>query len=173
MTYRPATYNSRELRRMQAKSQSQPTRPARKPKGTGYEGIARLNDCLPYDAGDTTLHHIKTREAFARLQTGTADKDDFDRIVVAFNLARIRAEQIDATLFDEVGQAQAAMERCKARYLLTGRFGFDGPGLQAIHIGLNHHEAITDASSPRQMALAHKEMRRQLQSQQSLAKKLA
>ncbi|MEG0974464.1 MAG: hypothetical protein RSF42_07135 [Comamonas sp.] len=117
MTYRTSTYTSRELRRLQAKRQRTTSQPRRIPKGTGQEGIARLNDCLPYDPGDTTADHIKTREAFARVADGTASKDDFDRVVVALNLARIRAGQIDQGLCDEVGTAQAALERCKQRYL--------------------------------------------------------
>ncbi|MEG0921316.1 MAG: hypothetical protein RSD57_13530 [Comamonas sp.] len=170
MTYRTSTYTSRELRRLQAKRQRTTSQPRRIPKGTGQEGIARLNDCLPYDPGDTTADHIKTREAFARVADGTASKDDFDRVVVALNLARIRAGQIDQGLCDEVGTAQAALERCKQRYLATGKFGFDGPGLQAMLTGLDHHEAIMDASSPRQMELALQQMRRNLQRMHSQPK---
>ena len=162
MSYNTRTYTARELRRMQAKDQRRARAPRRVPKGTGLEGIALLNSCLPYDEGDTTIDHIKTREAFARLAGGAADKDDFDRVVVALNLARIRAEQIDPSLSEEIGIAQAALGRCKDRYLRTGTFGFDGPGLQAMHAGLDCHEAITNASGPRQMELAHQEMCRQL-----------
>ncbi len=165
------TVMNRQQRRLYQRAQRHAAaNPRKASRGTGLEGIARLNDCLPYDPGDTTADHIKTREAFARVADGTASKDDFDRVVVALNLARIRAGQIDQGLCDEVGTAQAALERCKQRYLTTGKFGFDGPGLQAMLTGLDHHEAIMDASSPRQMELALQQMRRNLQRMHSQPK---
>ena len=163
MSYNPNTYTGRELRRIKARAQRIAARqPRRVPKGTGLEGVARLDDCTPYRPGATTVKHIMTRESFARLVDGTASLEDYDRVVIALNLARIRAEEIDPQLAQEVGQTQAAMGRCADRYRNTGRFGFDGPSLQAMRIGLDHHEAITDASSARQMDLARQQMLRNL-----------
>ena len=42
-----------------------------------------LDRARPFDAGDTTEQHIKTRACFERLADGTADNDDFDRVAMA------------------------------------------------------------------------------------------
>lgn len=105
----------------------------------------------PYDAHETVDDHIKTRAAHERLVHGTGMQDDFDRVAIAINLAKVRALDIDESLADMLERAQDAMAACKARYLRCGRFGFDGPGLQIMAEALDAHEAITDASSPLQM----------------------
>ena len=58
-------------------------------------GLQLLDDARPFDAGDTTDSHIKTRAAFGRLCDSTADDDDFDRVAIAINLAKVRALEID------------------------------------------------------------------------------
>ena len=47
-----------------------------------------LDSARPFDEGDTTDQHIKTRAAFERLGNGTADNDDFDRVAMATILRR-------------------------------------------------------------------------------------
>lgn len=58
-------------------------------------GIRVLDRARPFDEGDTTAEHIKTRACFERLADGTADNDDFDRVAMAINLAKVRALEID------------------------------------------------------------------------------
>ena len=128
-----------------------------------------LDRARPFSSGDTTTEHIKTREAFDRLKTGRGDEGDFDRVGMAVNLALVRAESIDDLLVQTMELAQDAMHACKARYLQRGRFGFDGLGLQAMTEAMDAHEAITDASSPQQMADALREVGRRILSKQAEA----
>lgn len=121
-----------------------------------------LDRARPYGPGDTTIQHIKTREAFDRLKNGRGDQGDFDRVATAVNLAAVRAESIDDLLVQTMELAQDALHACKARYQQCGRFGFDGLGLQAMTDAMDAHEAITDASSPLQMLDALREVGRRI-----------
>lgn len=138
--------------------------------------IALLNDCRPYRETEVAHDMLRIRAAFERLKDGTADQDDFNRVAVAFNLAKIRAIEIDETLADELEKSQDAMMRCKERYKKHGRFGFDGEGLQACEYAIEAHEAILVESSPKQMEnamfAAHKAVKLQTKQGQQLAQLL-
>ncbi len=125
-------------------------------------GFRLLDSARPFDEGDTTDQHLKTRAAFERLTTGAADVGDFDRVAMAINLAKVRALDIDAGLADMLERAQNAMTAMRARHGRTGRLGFDGPGLVAVTEAMDAHEAITDASSPLQMRLAIQKVHRSI-----------
>lgn len=125
-------------------------------------GLRLLDSARPFDAGDTTDQHLKTRAAFERLKTGTGDTDDFDRVSMAINVAKVRALDIDAGLADSLECAQTAMTAMRARHGCTGRLGFDGPDLVAVTEAMDAHEAIADASSPLQMRLAAQAARRSI-----------
>ena len=60
-------------------------------------GLQLLDDARPFDAGDTTDQHIKTRFAFGRLCDGTAGDDDFDRVAIAINLAKVACKRLGIT----------------------------------------------------------------------------
>ncbi|THJ32377.1 hypothetical protein E8K88_11785 [Lampropedia aestuarii] len=113
-----------------------------------------LDDCRQYDDHDLTMDHIKIRSCFARLRDGSGTEDDFNRVAVAINLAKVRALQIDEILADHIEVAQDAMMRCKARFDSHGRFGFDGPGLLAVLDAIGANEEIVRNSTPRQMEKA-------------------
>ena len=49
----------------------------RKYRADPLASLRLLDRARPFDAGDTTEQHIKTRAAFERLGNGTADNDDF------------------------------------------------------------------------------------------------
>lgn len=138
--------------------------------------IALLNDCRPYEEQDVAHDLLRIMAAFERLKDGTADQEDFSRVAVAMNLAKIRAIEIDEGLADELEKAQDAMMRCKARYQKHGRFGFDGEGLQACEYAIAAHEEILKASTPKQMEnamfAARKAVRLQTKQGQDLAKLL-
>ena len=110
-----------------------------------------LDRARPFDQGDTTEQHIKTRACFERLTDGTADNDDFDRVAMAINLAKVRALEIDRGLADLLEAGQHAMTALSNRHTRWGKWDMlpteRGPILEA----LDAHEAITDASSPLQM----------------------
>lgn len=110
-----------------------------------------LDRARPFDAGDTTEQHIKTRACFERLADGTADNDDFDRVAMAINLAKIRALEIDRALADLLEVGQEAMTAVRKRHDKWAKWEVLPAERSAIVDALDAHEAITDASSPLQM----------------------
>lgn len=110
-----------------------------------------LDRARPFDAGDTTEQHIKTRACFERLADGTADNDDFDRVAMAINLAKVRALEIDRGLADLLEAGQLAMTAVRKRHDRWGKWDVLPAERTAIVDALDAHEAITDASSPLQM----------------------
>ena len=110
-----------------------------------------LDMARPFDAGDTTEQHIKTRAAFERLGNGTADNEDFDRVAMAINLAKIRALEIDRALADLLEAGQEAMTAVRKRHDKWAKLEVLPAERSAIVESLDAHEAITDASSPLQM----------------------
>ena len=110
-----------------------------------------LDRARPFDAGDTTEQHIKTRACFERLADGTADNDDFDRVEMALNLAKVRALEIDRGLADLLEAGQEAMTAVRKRQERWDKLEVLPAERTAIVDALDAHEAITDASSPLQM----------------------
>lgn len=110
-----------------------------------------LDRARPFDAGDTTEQHIKTRACFERLTDGTADNDDFDRVAMAINLAKVRALEIDRGLADELEAAQDAMTALRKRQERWGKWDMLETERTEIAHALSAAEAIADASSPLQM----------------------
>lgn len=114
-------------------------------------GIRVLDRARPFDEGDTTAEHIKTRACFERLADGTADNDDFDRVAMAINLAKVRALEIDRALADLLEAGQTAMTAVRKRQERWDKWEVLPAERTAIVDALDAHEAITDASSPLQM----------------------
>ena len=122
-------------------------------------GLQLLDDARPFDAGDTTDQHIKTRAAFERLCDGTAENDDFDRVAIAINLAKVRALDIDPKLADVLEVAQEAMTALRKRQERWGKWDVLPAERDAVLYALDANEAIVDASSPLQMRRAMLVMR--------------
>lgn len=122
-------------------------------------GLQLLDDARPFDAGDTTDQHIKTRTAFERLCEGTADDGDFDRVAIAINLAKVRAMEIDPQLADVLEAAQTAMTGLRKRQERWGKWDVLEVERGAVLYALDANEAIVDASSPLQMRRAMLVMR--------------
>ena len=110
-----------------------------------------LDRARPFDEGDTTEQHIKTRACFERLTDGTADNDDFGRVAIALNLAKVRALEIDRGLADLLEAGQEAMTAVRKRQERWDKWEVLPAERTAIVESLDAHEAITDASSPLQM----------------------
>ena len=125
-------------------------------------GLRLLDSARPFDEGDTTEQHIKTRVAFERLKTGAADCDDFDRVAMALNLAKIRAMDIDDGLACMLEHAQGAMTAMRARYGRWSKWDMLQAEREAITEAMDAHEAIADASSPLQMRMAMDVVRRSI-----------
>lgn len=119
-----------------------------------------LDRARPFDPGDTTEQHIKTRACFERLTDGTADNDDFDSVAMAINLAKVRALEIDRSLADLLEAGQDAMTAVRKRHDRWGKWEVLPAERVAIVEALDAHEAITDASSPLQMHVALDVVRR-------------
>ena len=117
-------------------------------------GIRVLDRARPFDEGDTTAEHIKTRACFERLADGTADNDDFDRVAMAINLAKVRALEIDDGLASVLECGQDAMKALRARHERWAKWDMLPAERAAISQAMDAHEAITDASSPLQMMAA-------------------
>ena len=120
--------------------------------------IALLDDCRQYEQRDLTGDFIKLREYYALLCGGTADDDSYRRLYIAIQLAALRAKEIDADLAAQFVPAMSALSRCKERRQTTGKYGFDGPGMQAVAWGINAHEEILRHSTPKQMDNCLKEI---------------
>jgi len=123
----------------------------RKYRADPLAGLRLLDRARPFDPGDTTEQHIKTRACFERLADGAADNDDFDRVAMAINLAKIRALEIDRGLADLLEAGQTAMTSVRNRHTRWGKWEMLATERAAITEALDAHEAITDASSPLQM----------------------
>lgn len=121
-------------------------------------GLQLLDNARPFDPGDTTEQHIKTRMCWQRLQDGTADTDDFDRVAVSVNLGHIRAAQIDERLLPDFDAAHDAALAIKGRYERWRKWQVLPHEASAITQALDLYEQITDASSPLQMVQATKAM---------------
>ena len=117
-------------------------------------GFRLLDRARPFDEGDTTGEHIKTRACFERLADGTADNDDFDRVAMALNLAKVRALEIDQALANLLEVGQDAMTAVRKRHDKWAKWDVLPVERTAIVEALDAHEAITDASSPLQMMAA-------------------
>ena len=128
-------------------------------------GIRVLDRARPFDEGDTTGEHIKTRACFERLADGTADNDDFDRVAMALNLAKVRALEIDQALADLLEAGQNAMATIRRRHDKWAKWEVLPAERTAIVDALDAHEAITDASSPLQMMAALDVVRRVIKQQ--------
>ena len=128
-------------------------------------GIRVLDRARPFDEGDTTGEHIKTRACFERLADGTADNDDFDRVAMALNLAKVRALEIDQALANLLEVGQDAMAAIRRRHDKWAKWEVLPAERTAIVEALDAHEAITDASSPLQMMAALDVVRRVIRKQ--------
>ena len=128
-------------------------------------GIRVLDRARPFDEGDTTGEHIKTRACFERLADGTADNDDFDRVAMALNLAKVRALEIDQALANLLEVGQDAMAAIRRRHDKWAKWEVLPAERTAIVEALDAHEAITDASSPLQMMAALDVVRRVIKQQ--------
>lgn len=88
------------------------------------------------------------------MATGGADNDDFDRVAMALNLAKVRALEIDDGLACVLEAGQEAMTALRARHERWGKWDMLPTERATVAEAMDAHEAITDASSPLQMMAA-------------------
>lgn len=128
-------------------------------------GFRLLDRARPFDEGDTTAEHIKTRACFDRLADGMADNDDFNRVAMALNLAKVLALEIDDGLAALLQAGQDAMTALRARHERWNKWDMLPAEKAVIAESMDAHEAITDASSPLQMMAALDVVRRVIKQQ--------
>lgn len=130
----------------------------------GLHPLDAITACQPFPDGEIARILLKVDSAFEHLSSGGADVDQFDRMAAVLNVGMVRSEQIGnaeagVALFKE---AQAALMDCDARLALCGRYGFSGPGLEAMRAAVGLYGEILRASTPRQMHLAQQECMRRV-----------
>ncbi|MBB3642578.1 hypothetical protein [Variovorax atrisoli] len=119
---------------------------------TTWASVIAARQQTPEAIADAAM--AKLYSAYADLKAGTTDDDMFDRVAAAINVGLIRAEQIDAACVTPMLEARDALIRCDAIRGKHGRYGFDGPGLQAMAAGLEVYEEMLRKSTPLQMRQA-------------------
>lgn len=107
--------------------------------------------------------------AVQRLLDGTADAGDYKRVGCAFNVAAVRAAQIDGhepalCIFEAARHAMEHAEQIKQKH---GKHGLTGAGREAVREAMEVYEMLIRESSPRQMYDAENVMVRLLAKQAS------
>lgn len=116
---------------------------------TTWAAVIAASRTMEPAIGDDIM--TKLHSAFDDLRHGSTDDELFDRLAGAINIGILRAEQIDALLVSPMLAARDALLRCDAIRGKHGRYGFDGPGLQAMAEALDVYEEIVRISTPAQM----------------------
>lgn len=130
--------------------------------------LAAVQRCQSFDtppvAGEepsaNTADHIMVKahthlDMLMRGQLSTGDTETHDYLAHCIGIAQIRTLDIGGPLANDVMQdlndAAMALRRTRDRWERMGKWGLDGPGLQALPVALDHYETILRASSPQQM----------------------
>jgi len=113
-----------------------------------------VDDVRPYDAGEMTENFVQTRCAFERLRTGVGSVADIDLVGIQIHIGMLRAEEISSKLVEIMERGQQAFVRMQARVRRGLTLGLDADGLRDVPEAIDAFEAITEASSPRQMTIA-------------------
>lgn len=98
---------------------------------------------------DELLNPVKA--AFERMKTGKAEREDFDTLGAMSNICLIRSEDIDPLCVVATQRCQDALMRCLRRFESTGRWGFDGLGIQDVEIVIDFYAQLIELSTPQQM----------------------
>ncbi len=106
---------------------------------------------------------LELYEHFDALKSGDALPDHFHQLACSLNTAMVLAERIGQQLVDVMDAAHAAMIECAEFHQRHGRFGFTGPGMQAVAEALDVYGQIVSLSTPRQVMAAVAEGHRRVQ----------
>ena len=158
----PAPPRNRATRRAQARAERRAPKaaPARRLVLNATQlAVARHQDARPEAVTGLLL---ELHECLDALQHGSQDGELFERLACSMNTALVLAERIGAVAVDVMLAAQAAMLDCRARFERLGRFGFTGPGLQAMAEALALYRQIVQLSTPRQIIAAADEGHRRV-----------
>lgn len=123
----------------------------------GLHPLDAITACQPFPEADIARILLKVDAALEHLSSGGTNIDHFDRMAAVLNVGLIRCEQIGEEGVVIFKAAQAALMECDALYGRHKKFGFTGPGLEAIKDAISLYEQILRASTPRQMDDAQRE----------------
>lgn len=129
----------------------------------GLHPLDAITACQPFPEAEITRILLKVHDAFVHLRTGGADPDMFDRIAAVLNVGMVRCEGIGQAGVEVFKAAQAALMEADRFFGAYRRFGFTGPGLQAMKDAIALYDEILKASTPKQMHLAQMECLRRVQ----------
>jgi hypothetical protein len=132
----------------------------------GLHPLDAITASLPFPDAELTRILVKVHDAFACLRNGSCDVDLFDRMAAVLNVGMVRCEAIGPEGVEVFKEAQAALMKADELFGANGRFGFTGPGLEAMKTAIELYEQILRASTPRQMADAQQECMRRVRAGQ-------
>lgn len=118
-----------------------------------------------YTAEELVRLKLPIRAAYDELKAGRGTQQHWADLSVAVNTSLIRAESIHPLVEQTAIQARDALVRMRDRYMRTGRWGFDGPGIGEVLAGVELHEELLDNSTPQQMLQAGREARKREEEQ--------
>lgn len=111
-----------------------------------------IHRVTPYTADEIKSVDLRGRLAYEKLRSGAGTENDYDELVHTLNTNAQRLREMGEDDVHEVcGIAAAAMMRCRERYMQQGKFGFDGPGMAAIHCALDLHTQVLALSTEGEM----------------------
>lgn len=118
----------------------------------------------PLDASQQGDLGVALRISFEALRTGRATEQEFHTMAACINVSLVLCERaVGAEHMPIVHSAQAALLRLWQRGKTSGRWGLDGPGLNAIKHGVELHEAQLASIIRREAAEAMREVRRRIE----------
>jgi len=123
----------------------------RKHRPAGLHPLDAILASQPFPESELTRILLKVHDAFLQLRNGTTDTDMFDRLAMVMNVGLVRSEAIGEAGVEVFLAAQKAMRECDDIYGRHQRFGFTGPGLDAMKAAVLLYEEILCASTPLQM----------------------
>lgn len=132
----------------------------------GLHPLDAITACQPFQQAEVTRILLKVHTAFDSLSKGGSDVDQFDRMAAVLNVGLIRSESIGQGAVDMFKRAQAALMECDDLFGRHRKFGFTGPGLEAMKDAIALYEQLLKNSTPRQMHDAQLECVRRVQAGQ-------
>ena len=94
-----------------------------------YRVMNRITTLTPEEQMEMAL---PVRTAFESIKKGTGTFDDFEALAVAVNVSLVGGERISPLVVSVCVEAREGMLRANERFTRLGKWGFDGPALQAL-----------------------------------------
>lgn len=116
-----------------------------------FGGIRLLMRNTPYTEADLASKIEPIRASFEAIKAGHAQPANLEDLDIAMTTTLGYARSIDPLVTLTAIVARDAIGRCFARFEKTGRWGWDGPAIQAMEDGIDLHEQMLRQSTPAAM----------------------